>query len=411
MASLYGSESEPFLSQAERVRTEIRDKFSKSHQILNERETALLSELDQLVASYKGEGVREQIQELNLIKESMKLKVQRNENQETVMKGVAVMDDRIRELELILKSTETIMRRVELEWDGTLEERLSEIGRIRIIGLLDYKKKGEPVLTAFKHSSKASTKAGVFCYPSSISIHSQTNNVYICDHGKNRVQVFRSSFQFLFQISERMHGPRHICFAVNKVYVTQDGSHCLNVYSVEGKFLQSVGKEGRNELEFDKPCGIEVSVLKNLIYVCDNMNDRIQCLNLNLTFNSFILHIYGPRDIKLTQIEIVVLKAGYHCICIFNYSHQFVREMIRCGEGTPLTKPLFFCLDQQNNILMTDYSSHGVAVFSMRGELIHKFGEEGENRGEFITPRGIALNSDNKIIVLSLNPTNCIQLF
>ena len=86
MASLYVSESEPFLSQVERVRTDIRDKFSKSHQILNEREAALLSELDQLVASYKGEGVREQIQELNIIKESMKSKVQRNENQETVVK-------------------------------------------------------------------------------------------------------------------------------------------------------------------------------------------------------------------------------------------------------------------------------------------------------------------------------------
>ena len=411
MASLYESESEPFLSQVEKVRTEIRDKFSKSHQILNEREAALLSELDQLVASYKGEGVREQIQELNLIKESMKSRVQRNENQETVVKSVAVMDDRIRELELILESTETRMRRVELEWNGTLEGRLSEIGRIRIIGLLDYKKKGEPVLTACKHSYKASTEAGVFGYPQSMSIHSQTNNVYICDGGNNRVQVFTSSFQFLFQFFEKMNRPRGICFNENNVYVTQYGNHCLNVYSVEGKLLQSVGKEGRNELEFDLPLGIEVSLLKNLIYVCDNKNKRIQCLNLDLTFNSFILHILGPRDIKLTQNEIVVLKAGYHCISIFNYSHQFVREMIRCGEGTLLTQPVFFCLDQQNNILMTDSLSHCVAVFSIRGELIHKFGKEGENRGKFIKPRGIALNSDNKIIVLSLNPTNGIQLF
>ena len=244
----------------------------------------------------------------------MKSKVQRNENQETVVKSVAVMDERIRELELILESTETRMRRVELEWDGTLEERLSEIGRIRIIGLLDYKKKGQPVLTAFKHSSNISTEAGVFCNPESTSIHPQTNNVYICDYGNSRVQVFTSSFRFLFQFSEKMDGPCGICFSENKVYVTQAKSHCLNVYSVEGKFLQSVGEKGGKEIEFDTPCGIEVSVLKNLIYVCDNRNDRIQCLNLDLTFNSFILHIYGPRDIELTQNEIVVLKAGYHCI-------------------------------------------------------------------------------------------------
>ena len=339
----------------------------------------------------------------------MKSKVQRNENQETVVKSVAVMDDRIRELELILESTETRMKRVELEWDGTLEERLSEIGRIRIIGLLDYKKKGEPVLTACRCSFIVSTKAGVFGSPRSISIHPQTKDVYICDYGSNRIQVFTNSFQFLFQFNEKMNGPFGICFSENKVYVTQKMGNSLNVYSFEGKLLHSVGEEG--VLKFDNPCGIEVSAMKNLIYVCDNKNHRIQCLNLNLTFNSFILHIYGPRDIKLTQNEIVVLKGGYHCICIFNYSHQFVREMIRCGEGTPLTKPLFFRLDQQNNILMTDILSHCVAIFSIRGELMHKFGTKGLNRGEFMGPLGIALDSDNKIMVLSLNPTNCIQLF
>ena len=237
----------------------------------------------------------------------------------------------------------------------------------------------------------------------------QTNNIYICDQGNNRIQVFTSSFQFLFQFDEKMNEPYGICFDENKVYVTQALGNCLNVYSVEGKLLQSVGKGG--ELMFVRPRGIEVSILKNLIYVCENMEDRIQCLNVNLTFNSFIHHILGPRDIKLTQSEIVVLKEGYHCIYVFNHSHQFLREMIRCGEGTPLTNPLFFCLDQQNNILMTDYSSHSVAIFSIRGGLIQKFGRRGEKRGEFLEPRGIALNSDNRIIVLSTNQNNCIQLF
>ena len=411
MASLYESESEPFLSQVERVRTEIRDKFSKSHQMLNEREAALLSELDQLVASYKGEGVREQIQELNLIKESMKLKVQRNENLDTVVKGVTVMDDRIRELELILESTETRMRRVELEWDGTLGKRLSELGRIRIIGLLDYKKKGEPVLTAFKHSSKVSTEAGVFFYPRSISIHPPTNNIYICDQENNRVQVLTSSFQFLFQFNGGMCWPCGICFSEKNVFVSQFVSNCLNMYSIGGKLLHSVGEIGEFAGIFDQPRGIEVSMLTNLIYVCDSMHHRIICLNLDLTLHSSILNIFHPRDIKLTQNEIIVLKRGYHCISLFNYSNQFIKEMIRCGEGTLLTSPQLICLDEQNNILMTDHLSHCVAIFSIRGELIHKFGKKGEGRGEFIEPKGIALNSDNKIIVLSRNPTNCLQLF
>ena len=341
----------------------------------------------------------------------MKSTVQRNENQETIATGVAVMDARIRELEVSLETATDRMRRVELEWDGELEERLSGLGGIRVIGQLDYKKKGNPVLTACKHSANPTTEVGVFCNPESMSIHSQTNNVYICDGANNRVQVFNSSFEFLFQFSDKMNGPCGICISENKVYVTQYNGNCLTVYSIEGKVLDSVGRKGERELEFDWPTGVAVSTLKNLIYVCDNKNNRIQCLNLDLTFNSFILNIFGPRDIKLTKNEIVVLKKGYHCICIFNHSHQFVREMIRCGEGTLLTKPFFFCLDHQNNILMTDYLSHCVAIFSLRGEFIHQFGKEGNKRGDFINPTGIALNSDNRIVVISSNTNYCVQLF
>ena len=50
--------SEPFLSQVERVREEMRSKFRRSHQILQQREAALMSELDQLESSYKGDDQR-----------------------------------------------------------------------------------------------------------------------------------------------------------------------------------------------------------------------------------------------------------------------------------------------------------------------------------------------------------------
>ena len=402
MASFSDSESEEFLSQVERVRIEIRDKFSKSHQMLHEREAALLSELDQLVANYKVEEVRKQIQKISSSKESIISALKENEDYEALQLSIATLNSRIRELEV---SLETRMRRVELDWDGGLEGRLREIGGIRIIGQLDYKKKGEPVMTAFIHSKYPSTEAGVFRFPASLTIEPHSQNIYICDRGNNRVQVFSNSLEFIFCFSDKMLGPSGICIDENFLYVTQYGSNCLNVYTIEGNLLKSFGKKGKNELEFDIPNGVEVSEMKNRIYICEYNNNRVQCLYLNLTFNSFILDILGPRDIKLTQNEIVVLKGGYSCICLFNYLHQFVREMIRCGEGTPLTIPLFFCLDQQNNILMTDF--HCVAIFSFRGELIHIFGKEGERQ----YPKGIILNSENKIVVLSENPTNCMQLF
>ena len=79
-----------------------------------------------------------------------------------------------------------------------------------------------------------------------MAINTVNNDIYICDGGNNRVQVFNKSFEFSFQFSEGVNNPVGISLGMNKVYVTQWGSHCLNIYSTEGKFLNSVGEKERS---------------------------------------------------------------------------------------------------------------------------------------------------------------------
>ena len=219
----------------------------------------------------------------------------------------------MRELEANLETARDRMRRVELEWDEKLEGILSRIGSIRVRGEPDYEEKGNPVMVAGKHINNTSLIPGQFYCPKSIAIDSETNNIYVCDGGNNRVQVFNESLEFLFYLSNEMNSPHGICINLDKVYVTQLNANYLTVYSTEGKYIQSVGRYGMEELEFINPTGVAVSTVNNLIYICDSWNDRIQCLNLNLTFNSFILNVYLPRDIKPTPHNIVVLRSGTAC--------------------------------------------------------------------------------------------------
>ena len=134
-------------------------------------------------------------------------------------------------------------------------------------------------------------------------------------------------------------------------------------------------------------------------------------MNLDLKFNSFIEDIYGARDVKLTSNEIVVLSIRNPCVSLYTYSHQLIREMIPSGEGNPVLVPFYLILDEASNILITDIKRHCVFVFSFGGKLIHKFGREGEKRGEFIKPNGITIDSQRRIIVASDNPNHCIQIF
>ena len=347
MASARVPGENQFLSQVERVRVELRERVARAHQVLQERETALLSELQQLEDTYRGEGVDKQIDQLRIHKEQTIVTLTDNNNKDFLEQSVTLLDARMRELDTNLETARDRMKRVELEWDGNLEGMLSSTGSIRVREVPDYKERANPVMVAGKHRNNTSSTPGEFCYPNSIAIDSETNNIYICDGGNNRIQVFNESLEFLFTFSDKMNIPRGICINLNKVYVTHYRTHSLTVYSTEGKYIESVGKESNKELKFNCPRGVAVSTVNNLIYICELRNNRIQCLNLNLTFNSFILNVTYPRDIKLTPEDIVVLTDGNPCIRFYNYSHQLIREIITRGEGNQVIEPLYFLSRQR----------------------------------------------------------------
>ncbi|KAI6657215.1 RING finger protein nhl-1-like [Oopsacas minuta] len=208
-----------------------------------------------------------------------------------------------------------------------------------------------------------------------------------------------------------MDGPADVCIAQHKVYVTQYRSCCMNVYSMRGKLLHSVGVEGKNELEFDGPSGIDISIDKNSIYIAELRNHRVQCLNLDLSFNFFILDIYGARDVKLTSSEVVILCYCDPCLIIYNYAHESIRHMVSKEVGKLVINPARLFVDESGNIVITDYGAHCVCVFSHEGELIHKIGKGGQERGEFIQPRGVCINQEGRLLVSSDNPNHAIQIF
>ena len=137
---------EAFLSQVEKVRTDIRDKFSKSRQILDEKESILLSELDQLAASYRRVEFREEIQQLSSSKESIISVLKGNENHKALELSISPLNARIRELEVSLGYNFGEMGRIQLE------NRLNEMERIRIILQVDCREKEELVNTTCKHT-------------------------------------------------------------------------------------------------------------------------------------------------------------------------------------------------------------------------------------------------------------------
>ena len=416
MASIAVIRGDDFLLHVMRVRSEIRDKFLKAHKVLQDRETDLLAKLQELEDEFIGDVMTQEINHLSIIKDGLITGLKGNKNKDLLEKSTAPIDASILELERNLHNVKDTYKSVTLEWDVELEDKLSLTGDILLNCVTqkevrDYKKIEMPVVTFEKHSEYGSSSPGVFSFPTGLTIDPFTNYFYICDGRNDRVQVFNKSFDFLFLFSDKMDFPTGICIKHNRVYVTQNTSNLLTVYSTDGKYLKLVGGKGKNHLEFDMPKGLDISTKLNRIYIAEYENDRIQSLNLDLSFHSIIDDIYGPLDVKLTPEEIVVMSSRNLCVSLYSYSHQLIREMIPRGETCQLKSPCRLILDTSFNILITDFKSHCVCVYSYRGEFLHKFGKEGVQKGDFIGPKGITFCSQGRIIITSNNPNHPIQIF
>ena len=402
-----------FLSHVRRVRREIRDKFSRAHKVLLDKETDLLAKLQALEDEFIGDVITKRIEQLNLSKDGLITTLTGNANKEVLEKITAPINASILELEQMLQNAKDTYKSVALEWDVELEDKLSLTGDILLNGvtLRDYRKIEMPVATFGKHSKVKSSSPGVFCYPRGLTVDPTTDYIYICDRGNNRVQVFNKSFEFIFMFCDKMDQPNGICVNQNNVYITQLKSNLLSVYTTDGKYLQSVGGNGENSLEFDRPCGLDISTEMNRIFIAELGNDRIHCLNLDLTFHSFIDGIFGVLDVKLTPEEIVVLSCESPCVFLFSYSNQLIRRMIPFGEDCRLQSLYHFVLDECCSIFFIDLHYHCICVYSYGGNFLHKFGKEGDQKGEFIQPRYITICPQGRIIVASDNPNHCIQIF
>ena len=410
-----GSGEDGFLSQLERARREMRNRFRAVHELLQEREAALLAEFQELEDRFRGVGIADEMKQLSLSKEHLQNTLKGNTNQEVLQETIAPLERKMKELEMSLEKAKE-MKTVNFVWEDSFREKLNSLGRIQVDvekkcnKVSNYKNKGVPIAVFGKHSTEQRDPGNFFC-PTSIILDESKGYIYICDFGYSRVQVFNKSYKFLFLFSEKMNFPIGIILFKAKIHVTQFIGNCLNVYSQDGEFIRSVGKEGTKELQFKGPRGIAFSTEWKRIYICEMKNDRIQCLNLDLSFNSFISNVFGAKDVKLSSDRMVVLCKDNPCIRIYNSSHQISRQIVTKGEGLQVILPGFMCLDESLNILLTDIDAHCVLIFSYTGELIHKFGRKGEEKGTFLEPTGITMDSEGRIFVTSNNSNHCVQIF
>ena len=247
-----------------------------------------------------------------------------------------------------------------------------------------------------------------------IAVDPRTNYIFVVFEKPPSVSVLTETGEFLTTFSNPyLKSPWGIAIYRDNIYMTDTWEHSVFHFRFqEEKFMgkkfqylnRSAGKGSRVGL-FKQPRQLTVS-LEGDIFVADRFNHRIQVLNARLQYQRHISHssMKQPRNVNLTSKEVFVLCIDSPYIHVFTLAGEKSRSFATCGNiGTPLSNPISFCFDADENLVITDALAHYVRIFSHKGTLLYTIGNYFDSGVLYLSPEAIAFTSNLKLVIVFRN--------
>jgi len=108
----------------------------------------------------------------------------------------------------------------------------------------------------------------------------------------------------------------------------------------------------------------------------------------------------GSFDVAVDNLGYVYVIDRNPRVQKFTPNGNYLRQWGSYGTGNgEFISPRYIAIDSENNVYVTDYDNHRVQKFSSDGVYITQWGSFGSGIGEFNRPFGIALDSDGNVYV------------
>lgn len=231
------------------------------------------------------------------------------------------------------------------------------------------------------------------------------DNVYLSESASNAVRVFARDGKPLRRITEKVERPTGIAVDRRRqlLYVVsgasrESGHHRVEVFSLAGKHLRTIGTRGESAGEFNFPTHLAVAK-DGTLFVADMLNFRVQEFDPegNLV-GMFGAPGKGPglfdkvKGISFDAFGNVYVVDGEQAIVqIFNARHQ-----VLMGFGGRLQQPGYFlvptaiAIDSKNTIYVADYAGRFVNEYQLVNTTAEDSNPEPAPKGDSAGQRGAA---------------------
>ena len=234
---------------------------------------------------------------------------------------------------------------------------------------------------------------------------------------KERQLVVVGEFDLKFNQGQKVKGPSGI--AVNRqgdIAVADYYGHCVFVFNKEGNCLQQIGKEGTDPGQFKNPNGVSF-LNNNEVLIADQSNNRIQRIDIR---TGYVVKTFGKKGERKGHFKtpISICLDDTERIVVSEFSNNRVQVMSKEGEalftigdsGPEKLSTPYSCIPYKNIFLVTERDNHVIKAFDASKTFLYKFGEKGNQDGQFNSPRGMCLDGSNNFLVCD-SRNNRVQQF
>ena len=231
------------------------------------------------------------------------------------------------------------------------------------------------------------------------------DKVLIVDKRNRCVVVLDTKLNLLKVIGQgsgnsRLVSPNGVAVTDNVVAVSDEGSHQVKKYSLQGELLSVIGCHGNQNGQFNYPRGLAFNNNKSL-YVVDKDNYRVQVFQQDDTF----AFSFGSRGSNPGQFQcpvriaidpnnnVLVTDYSANCINLLTQNGQFIQKINSY-------KPRSITISATGYLITGhDGDDNKIKVWSPTYELINQFGRKGSKQGEFYSINGLSIDTSGTIYV------------
>jgi len=210
---------------------------------------------------------------------------------------------------------------------------------------------------------------------------------------------------------ERILRPYGVFAGNERIYVTDPGAHLLHVFDAkEGRYFQI--REAKKE-ELASPIGVAVDK-KGETYLSDSVLNGVFVFDKE---GKYLREIGSPQvfvrpaGIALDEERIYVVDTHGHRVLVFSKQNgELISRFGKQGNGKgDFNYPTNIFI--RNGLLyITDSMNFRVQIFGKDGSFLSAFGRPGDGSGDFSKPKGIAVDSEGHIYVSDAH-FDAVQIF